>query len=88
MPLQEIVIIGTDEIVRLLNATRERYGLTSDEQLARLLGVSDQSIYRWRRGQIDKSARILATLMHQEDQHICRVDPLGPLNSLLISTLT
>lgn len=62
MTTEQLPIIDTVEIERLLDATRERYGLTSDEKLAHLLGVSDQAIYRWRRGQIDKSARILATL--------------------------
>lgn len=65
MPEQLLPIIGTEEIVHLLNTTRERHGITSDEKLARYLGVSDQSIYRWRRGQIDKSARILVTLVRQ-----------------------
>lgn len=63
--LQEITPISDKEICDLLNATRERYKLSSDEKLARLLGVSDQAIYRWRRGQIDKSARILAVLARQ-----------------------
>jgi transcriptional regulator with XRE-family HTH domain len=65
MVTEQISIIGTVEIEQLLDATRERYGLTSDEKLAHLLGVSDQAIYRWRRGQIDKSARILATLARE-----------------------
>lgn len=71
MPIQEIPIIDTDDIVQLLNATRERYGLTSDEKLAQLLGVSDQAIYRWRRGQIDKSARIFATLAREQAVSSC-----------------
>lgn len=66
MAIDQLPIIDTPEIERLLDATRQRYGLTSDEKLARLLGVSDQAIYRWRRGQIDKSARILATLARDQ----------------------
>lgn len=62
---EEITPITDEEIRSLLNAARERYKLSSDEKLARLLGVSDQAIYRWRRGQIDKSARILAVLARQ-----------------------
>lgn len=62
MTTEQIPIIGTSEIEQLLDATRARYNLSSDEKLARLLGVSGQAIYRWRRGEIDKSARILATL--------------------------
>jgi transcriptional regulator with XRE-family HTH domain len=65
MPENQLPIIGTDEVVEILNTVRERQGITSDEKLARYLGVSDQAIYRWRRGQIDKSARILVTLTRQ-----------------------
>jgi transcriptional regulator with XRE-family HTH domain len=65
MSEQKLPIIGTEEITEILNTTRERHGITSDEKLARYLGVSDQAIYRWRRGQIDKSARILVTLTRQ-----------------------
>lgn len=64
-------IIGVPEIQQLLDKTRERHGITSDEKLARLLGVSDQAIYRWRRGQIDKSARVLATLMREQVSSSC-----------------
>lgn len=64
-------IIGTSEIEQLLDKTRERYGITSDEKLARLLGVSGQAIYRWRRGQIDRSARVLATLMREQASSPC-----------------
>lgn len=56
-------IIGTPEVKQLLDEVRERHGLSSDEKLAQFLGVSDQAIYRWRRGQINKSALILATLV-------------------------
>lgn len=59
-------IIDIPEIEQLLDSARERYGITSDEKLAQLLGVSGQAIYRWRRGQIDRSARILATLMREQ----------------------
>lgn len=62
---EQLPIIGNDEIVDILNTTRTRHGITSDEKLARYLGVSDQAIYRWRKGQIDKSARILVTLTRQ-----------------------
>ena len=58
-----IEIIDIPDIVRILDQARQRHQLTSDDQLGRLLGVSGQAIYRWRRGQISKSARILATLM-------------------------
>jgi transcriptional regulator with XRE-family HTH domain len=63
-----IEIIDTDDIVRLLDATRAKHRLTNDDQLGRLLGVSGQAIYRWRRGQISRSARILATLMRENEQ--------------------
>lgn len=62
---EQLPIISNDEIVDILNTTRTRHGITSDEKLARYLGVSDQAIYRWRKGQIDKSARILVTLTRQ-----------------------
>lgn len=59
---EQLPTIGTPEIKELLDEARKRLGITSDEKLARYLGVSDQAIYRWRRGRIDKSALILATL--------------------------
>jgi predicted transcriptional regulator len=65
MDIEQIPIADTQAIVELLDATRERYGIRSDEKLAQLLGVSDMAIYRWRRGQIDKSARIMLTLSRQ-----------------------
>lgn len=71
MSIQPIPIIDIDDISALLDETRQRHGLTSDEKLARLLGVSDQAIYRWRRGQIDKSARVLATLMRDRNPSSC-----------------
>ncbi len=55
----------TEDIIAILNTTRERHGITSDEKLAQLLGVSDQAIYRWRRGQIDRAARIMVVLARQ-----------------------
>ena len=55
----------TEDIIEILNTTRERHGITSDEKPAQLLGVSDQSIYRWRRGQIDRAARIMVVLARQ-----------------------
>lgn len=62
---EQLPIIDVEEIVDLLNATRARHSISSDEKLAHYLGVSDQAIYRWRKGQIDKSARILVTLARQ-----------------------
>ena len=61
-----IAPIDVAEVVALLNATRARYGLKSDKALAGILGVSRQAIYRWRRGEIDLSARILAALVREE----------------------
>lgn len=58
-------MIDTQEIATILDTTRQRHGITSDEKLAHYLGVSDQAIYRWRRGKIDKSARILVALTRQ-----------------------
>ena len=63
--IEQLPIADTQAIIELLDATRERHGISSDEKLARWLGVSDQAIYRWRRGQIDKSARIMLTLARQ-----------------------
>lgn len=57
--------VDTQEIITLLDVTRERHGITSDEKLAHYLGVSDQTVYRIRKGQIGKSARILVALTRQ-----------------------
>lgn len=64
---EPLPIIGIPEVEELLNRTRERHGISSDEKLAHFLGVSDQAIYRWRRGQINKSALILATLVRDQN---------------------
>ena len=55
-----IDLVAIQEINDLLDAYRARHGITSDEKLAARLGVSGQAIYRWRIGQIDRSARALA----------------------------
>ena len=55
----------TEDIVEILNSVRARHGITSDEKLAQMLGVSDMAIYRCRRGQIDRAARIMVTLARQ-----------------------
>jgi transcriptional regulator with XRE-family HTH domain len=59
----QIAPIETEHIRDLLNTFRERHGITSDEKLGAALGVNKQAIYRWRRGEIDKSARVLAALV-------------------------
>lgn len=62
---QAVPLIETQDICDLLNAYRQKHGITSDEKLAQVLGVSGQAIYRWRRGEIDRSARALATIVLQ-----------------------
>lgn len=57
-----IDLVAIQEINDLLDAYRARHGITSDEKLAARLGVSGQAIYRWRIGQIDRSARALLTM--------------------------
>lgn len=61
-PLEPLALVDDAEIGALLDAARAAQSLSSDEKLARWLGVSDQAIYRWRRGQIDRSARVMLTL--------------------------
>ena len=53
------------DIAELLDAYRARHGITSDEKLAACLGVSNQAIYRWRRGQIDRSARVILAVARE-----------------------
>ncbi len=60
-----IKIVETHEVVELLDRVRERYNISSDEKLAKILGVSDQAIYRWRRGQFNKSTRVILSLERQ-----------------------
>lgn len=62
---QPIKIVETHEVVELLDRVRERYNISSDEKLAKILGVSDQAIYRWRRGQFNKSTRVILSLERQ-----------------------
>lgn len=66
-----------DLINQLLNLVRTRYGLTSDEKLAQRLGVSSMAIYRWRRGQIDKSTRVLLPLVLHHADDIRQQFPLA-----------
>lgn len=47
----------------LLDRVRLERGLSSDDKLAKALGVSDTTIYRWRTGTLDKSARVLLPLV-------------------------
>lgn len=61
----QIPLIDATAIGQILDDARARYNLTSDEQLAELLGVSDQAIYRWRRSIIDRSALALVTLLRE-----------------------
>jgi transcriptional regulator with XRE-family HTH domain len=60
--LPTITPIEIIELNALLDAYRDRHGITSDEKLAKRLGVSDQAIYRWRRGEIASSALILLSV--------------------------
>ena len=57
-PTDSLTIVVND----LLDRARKTHGCTSDERLAKELGVSDMAIYRWRRGILDKSARVLLPL--------------------------
>lgn len=45
----------------ILDHIRSTENISSDEKLARKYDVSDMSIYRWRRGIVDKSTKILVT---------------------------
>jgi ribosome-binding protein aMBF1 (putative translation factor) len=47
----------------ILDTIRQEHGLTSDEALRQHLKVSDLTIYRWRRGEMGKSARVLIPLI-------------------------
>lgn len=60
----------TPLVNRLLDRIREEQHITSDEKLAHSLGVSDTTIYRWRRGQIDKVAVILMPLVLEHADHL------------------
>lgn len=60
----------------LLDRIREEQHISSDEKLAHLLGVSDQAIYRWRRGQFGgaKVAIVLLPLVLKHADHL-RLNP-------------
>jgi transcriptional regulator with XRE-family HTH domain len=62
----QIPLIEINEIGKIMDAARERHGLSSDEKLAALLGLSDLTIYRWRRGEIGLGARVIATLLRDQ----------------------
>ncbi len=71
-------MINASDIDRILDATRIHYGIRSDEKLAQFLGVSDQAIYRWRRGEIAKSARVLVALMRMPNITKCLESETAP----------
>ncbi len=54
------------KVNELLDAMRAEHQVTSDEALAHAIGVNKLTIWRWRTGQLDKTARILvdASLRH------------------------
>lgn len=60
-----IALFEISDIAELLDTYRARHGITSDEKLAARLGVSNQAIYRWRRGQIDRSARVILAVARE-----------------------
>lgn len=54
----------TVELVNtILDTIRQEQGLASDEALRKYLDVSDLTVYRWRRGEMGKSARVLIPLI-------------------------
>ena len=57
-------LIDLQTLNAILNSVREQHGLTSDDALGDLFGVTGQAIYRWRRGEISRSALALATVLH------------------------
>jgi DNA-binding XRE family transcriptional regulator len=63
--IDRLPLIEIEQINDLLDRYRASHNLTSDEKLGHHLGVSGQAIYRWRRGEIDRSARALATIVLQ-----------------------
>ncbi len=71
-----------DDLTALVNQTfdkaRTTLDLSSDEKLARHLGVSNVAIYRWRKGELSRPAKILIPLVAQYFQAIQTEDaPAG-----------
>jgi hypothetical protein len=55
-----------EQIIRqLLTDLKTEHGFTSDEQLAKHLDVSTVALWRWRRGDLDKSTRVLVPILWQ-----------------------
>jgi AraC-like DNA-binding protein len=46
-------------VKQILDRIREENNLNSDDALAQHLHVSDTAIYRWRKGELHKSVKIL-----------------------------
>lgn len=61
---------GQELVNALLDHLRDEHGLTSDEQLTKILDVSDTQIWRWRDGQLGKIGRILLPLVYQHHDAI------------------
>jgi transcriptional regulator with XRE-family HTH domain len=47
---------------QILDQLANAEGLTTERELARRIGVTEMSIFRWRRGEIGKAARLLLPL--------------------------
>ena len=61
---------ATEVVNAALDRARQAHGLT-DEALAEKLGIEASTLWRWRKGKISKSIRILIPLImcdHQIDQ--------------------
>lgn len=55
-----------DIVNRTLDQVRAEQRISSDEALARYLGVSNVAVYRWRNGVLPKAARILLPLVTKQ----------------------
>jgi hypothetical protein len=70
--------MDTKHINALLDHVRAVHGLTSDDALAKELGVNNMIVYRLRRGIMQKGARVLFTLVTQYPEVIMETTTTSP----------
>lgn len=63
-------------ITQLLKEIADAHGFTTELQLAKHLDVSTVALWRWRRGDLDKSTRVLVPILWERAAAAAETDPV------------